>query len=253
MLIFCKLAEAYSKCFYKSELLIINGDSDIIILIKEYIGETKMKDRYKTVKNMASAEIVEKRSRFIASVKPVESEQEAVEFINELRKKYWDASHNVYAYILEESGAMRYSDDGEPSGTAGMPVLDMLKKEGITNTAVVVTRYFGGILLGTGGLVHTYSKSAKAGVLAANVLEMILCREITIVCDYNILGKIQNELHSWEFIQGGTLYTDNVELSLFVPISDFTKLAERIVDISNGTVKIIEGSEIYKEKIQTII
>ena len=212
-----------------------------------------MKDRYKTVKNTASAEIVEKRSRFIASVKPVESEQEAVEFINELRKKYWDASHNVYAYILEDNGVMRYSDDGEPSGTAGMPVLDMLKKEGITNTAVVVTRYFGGILLGTGGLVHAYSKSAKAGVLAANVLEMILCREITIVCDYNILGKIQNELHSWEFIQGGTLYTDNVELLLYVPTSDCAKLEERIVDISNGTVKIIEGSEIYKEKIQTLI
>ena len=105
-----------------------------------------MKDRYKTVKNMASAEIVEKRSRFIASVKPVESEHEAVEFINELRKKYWDASHNVYAYIVEENGVMRYSDDGEPSGTAGMPVLDMLKKEGLTNTVVVVTRYFGGIL-----------------------------------------------------------------------------------------------------------
>lgn len=212
-----------------------------------------MKDRYKTVKNTASAEIVEKRSRFIASVKPVESEQEAVEFINELRKKYWDASHNVYAYILEDNGVMRYSDDGEPSGTAGMPVLDMLKKEGITNAAVVVTRYFGGILLGTGGLVHAYSKSAKAGVLAANVLEMILCREITIVCDYNILGKIQNELHSWEFIQGGTLYTDNVELLLYVPTSDAAKLEERIVDISNGTVKIIEGSEIYKEKIQTLI
>ena len=212
-----------------------------------------MKDRYKTVKNTASAEIVEKRSRFIASVKPVESEQEAVEFINELRKKYWDASHNVYAYILEDNGVMRYSDDSEPSGTAGMPVLDMLKKEGITNAAVVVTRYFGGILLGTGGLVHAYSKSAKAGVLAANVLEMILCREITIVCDYNILGKIQNELHSWEFIQGGTLYTDSVELLLYVPTSDAAKLEERIVDISNGTVKIIEGSEIYKEKIQTLI
>lgn len=208
-----------------------------------------MKDRYKTVKNMASAEISEKRSRFIASVKPVESEHEAVEFINELRKKYWDASHNVYAYIIEETGAMRYSDDGEPSGTAGMPVLDMLKKEGLTNTVVVVTRYFGGILLGTGGLVHTYSKSAKAGVLAANILEMILCRELSVICDYNMLGKIQNELHSWEFIQGETLYSDSVELSLYVPISDCDGLKERIVDISNGTVKIIEGSEIYKEKI----
>ena len=100
-----------------------------------------MKDRYKTVKNMASAEIVEKRSRFIASVKPVESEHEAVEFINELRKKYWDASHNVYAYIVEENGVMRYSDDGEPSGTAGMPVLDMLKKEGLTNKIIISDKY----------------------------------------------------------------------------------------------------------------
>ena len=104
-------------------------------------------------------------------------------------------------------------------------------------------------MLGTGGLVHTYSKSAKAGVLAANILEMILCRELSVICDYNMLGKIQNELHSWEFIQGETLYSDSVELSLYVPISDCAGLKERIVDISNGTVKIIEGSEIYKEKV----
>ena len=121
-----------------------------------------MKEAYTTLAREAEAEIMEKRSRFIATVKPVETEAEALAFLEGLRKTYWDATHNVYAYILEENNIMRYSDDGEPSGTAGLPVLDMLKKEGLTNLIVVVTRYFGGILLGTGGLVHAYSKSAKA-------------------------------------------------------------------------------------------
>ena len=116
-----------------------------------------MKEFYNTVARFAAAEITEKRSRFIASVQPVTTEEEALAFLNAQRQKYWDASHNVYAYILEQNQIMRYSDDGEPGGTAGLPVLDMLKKEALTNLIVVVTRYFGGILLGTGGLVHAYS------------------------------------------------------------------------------------------------
>lgn len=126
-----------------------------------------MENRYMTVKDRGIAEIVEKRSRFIATVIPIENEAQALEFLDSTRRKYWDATHNVYAYITRENNIERYSDDGEPSGTAGVPVLDMLKKEGLTNIAVVVTRYFGGTLLGTGGLVHAYSKSAKAGVEAA--------------------------------------------------------------------------------------
>lgn len=208
-----------------------------------------MKDRYRTVKNDASAEIVEKRSRFIATVKPIEEETEAVEFINELRQKYWNATHNVYAYIIEENNIMRYSDDGEPSGTAGMPVLDMLKKEGLTNLVVVVTRYFGGVLLGTGGLVHTYSRSAKQGVIAANVIEMILCRELYIKCDYTLLGKIQNELHKWEIIMGEIIYADNVEIPIFIPIDNYDRLKDTIIEITNANITFTDGETAYKEKI----
>ena len=153
-----------------------------------------MKESYITVKSSAAAEITEKRSRFIASVKPVSTEDEALEFLNGLKQKYWNATHNVYAYIIEGNNIMRYSDDGEPGGTAGLPVLEILKKEGLTNIIVVVTRYFGGVLLGTGGLVHAYSKSAKAGVEAAEIIEMVLCRRIDIDIDYTLLGKLQNEL-----------------------------------------------------------
>ncbi|MCI5892943.1 MAG: YigZ family protein [Clostridiales bacterium] len=208
-----------------------------------------MKEIYRTVKNTACAELVEKRSRFISTVKPAATEAEAVEFINELKQKYWDATHNVYAYIIEENNIMRYSDDGEPSGTAGMPVLDILKKEGLTNLVVVVTRYFGGILLGTGGLVHTYSRSAKQGVLAAQMIDMLLCRELRIKCDYTLLGKIQNEIHNRDIIEGEVTYTDNVEISLFIPVGDFERFKADMVELTNAKAELIDGATEYKEKL----
>lgn len=208
-----------------------------------------MKEIYKTVKNAASAELIEKRSRFLASVKPVSTEAEAVEFINNLRQKYWDATHNVYAYIIEENNIMRYSDDGEPSGTAGMPVLDILKKEGLTNLVVVVTRYFGGILLGTGGLVHTYSKSAKQGVIAAQPIEMVLCRETRLKCDYTLLGKVQNTLHGYNLIMGEIMYTDKVEIPLFIPIKDFDGVKAAIIEITNANAEFTDFDVSYMERI----
>lgn len=208
-----------------------------------------MKEIYRTVKNTACAELVEKRSRFISTVKPAATEAEAVEFINELKQKYWDATHNVYAYIIEENNIMRYSDDGEPSGTAGMPVLDILKKEGLTNLVVVVTRYFGGILLGTGGLVHTYSRSAKQGVLAAQMIDMLLCRELRIKCDYTLLGKIQNEIHNKDIIEGEVTYTDNVEIPLFIPVGDFERFKADMVELTNAKAELIDGATEYKEKL----
>ncbi len=208
-----------------------------------------MKEIYRTVKNTACAELVEKRSRFISTVKPAATEAEAVEFINELKQKYWDATHNVYAYIIEENNIMRYSDDGEPSGTAGMPVLDILKKEGLTNLVVVVTRYFGGILLGTGGLVHTYSRSAKQGVLAAQMIDMLLCRELRIKCDYTLLGKIQNEIHNRDIIEGEVTYTDNVEISLFIPVGNFERFKADMVELTNAKAELIDGATEYKEKL----
>ena len=122
---------------------------------------------YTTVKKPASAELIEKRSRFIGYVKPVKTQEEAVAFINEIKSKHWDATHNVYAYVIRGEGISRYSDDNEPQGTAGIPVLDAIRKRDITDCVVVVTRYFGGTLLGAGGLVRAYSASAKAGIDAA--------------------------------------------------------------------------------------
>ncbi len=141
-------------------------------------------ESYITVEKKASAEYVEKRSRFIANVFPVSAESEATEIIARLKKEYWDARHNVYAYIIKEGNICRYTDDGEPSGTAGVPVLDVMKKQGIVDCLVVVTRYFGGVLLGTGGLVRAYSTAAIDGLREAHVITMKPCSLCEIVCDY---------------------------------------------------------------------
>lgn len=200
-----------------------------------------MKESYKTVKIQATDEIVEKRSRFIADVKPVETEEEAVAFLEEIKKKYWDARHHVYAYILEANNIQRYSDDGEPAGTAGVPVLDMIKKEGLTNLIVVVTRYFGGILLGTGGLVHAYSKSAKVGVEAAQPVTMTLCCELTVECDYSLLGKVQSESMNMGYTVSNTDYAENVKISVLVPVNAVAKFESDMVDKTNGRVSISQG------------
>ena len=210
-----------------------------------------MKDLYTTIAKQAEAEIVEKRSRFIATVKPVKTEEEALAFLAELRQTYWNATHNVYEYIIEENNLMRYSDDGEPGGTAGLPVLDMLKKEGLTNLIVVVTRYFGGVLLGTGGLVHAYSKSAKAGVAAAGLLDMILCRKITLTCAYTLLGKLQNLLSQHpNVIQEEAVYTDMVELPLYLPVGEADAFCASITDKLNAQVEIVMGDTLYHGKLR---
>lgn len=135
-----------------------------------------VKDVYKTVCRRAQTTLIEKKSKFIASVTPADNERDAVDFVNEIRSRYPDATHNVYAYVIDENNIFRYSDDGEPSGTAGMPVLDAVRKRGIVDAAVVVTRYFGGTLLGTGGLVHTYGASAGQGLSAAGIVIRRRCR-----------------------------------------------------------------------------
>ncbi|WP_368234240.1 YigZ family protein [Anaerotruncus rubiinfantis] len=147
-------------------------------------------DEYTTIRSYAEDEFVERRSRFIGAVKPVTTEGEALAFINEKRGKHWDASHNVYAYILRDGQLKRYSDDGEPQGTAGIPVLDVLQKEGLTDLVVVVTRYFGGILLGAGGLVRAYTHGAKLAVDAAERMRMCECTELELEFSYDLYGKI---------------------------------------------------------------
>lgn len=206
-------------------------------------------NKYKTIGREAKAEIVEKRSRFIASVMPVSSEEEALHYLNVMKQRYWDARHNVYAYIIRENNLMRYSDDGEPGGTAGMPILEILKKEELTDLIVVVTRYFGGILLGTGGLVHAYSKAAKEGVEAAGITEMILCRKLILQCDYNLMGKLQYEIAAFEdAFCSETNYGEVVEISVFVATQSEDRFVSRITDVTNAAVGIIQGEIEYFEK-----
>lgn len=145
---------------------------------------------YRTIGETASDEFVERRSRFIGTIRPVVEEEEALAFIKEQRERYWDANHNVYAYCLRDGQTRRYSDDGEPQGTAGLPVLEVLQKEGLTDLCVVVTRYFGGILLGAGGLVRAYSHGAKLAVDAARVRVMTPAVELGLDLDYGLYGKV---------------------------------------------------------------
>lgn len=198
---------------------------------------------YKTIEKSGIDEFIEKRSRFIGYSKPVKTEQEAVDFINEIRSKHWDATHNVYAYILREGQIMRYSDDGEPQGTAGMPVLDVLKKSQITDTVVVVTRYFGGALLGTGGLVRAYSHGAKIAVDAGHVITMKECVMCSLLCSYTQYGKLASLVPSNEGIVDDTIYTDNVELKFHIAPENIPKLNKQLADITAGTVSVIEGDK----------
>lgn len=208
-----------------------------------------IENQYKTIEDYGIAEIVEKRSKFIAHARPVSSKAEAIEYLNSLKQKYWDARHNVYAYILRENNIMRYSDDGEPSGTAGVPVLEILKKEELTDIIVVVTRYFGGILLGTGGLVHAYSKAAKAGVEAAGIVNMILCRKVKIKCDYNLSGKIQYEINEFEeAFEDDIKYDECVIQSVYVPVESVERFTKKIIDRTNAKAEIEFGEIEYFEK-----
>ena len=197
---------------------------------------------YKTVKKQSTAEIIEKKSRFIAHILPITTEQEAINFIHMLKTKYYDASHNVYAYILRDNNIERYSDDGEPSGTAGIPTLDVIRKENLIDVCVVVTRYFGGTLLGTGGLVRAYTKATKAGIDSAGILERKLCYEYTITADYTLLGKIQNVAASIGCISGETEYKENVVLTFYVP-NDIDSFKEQIIDATNGRAIITKNVE----------
>ena len=145
---------------------------------------------YVTVEREAADEFIEKKSRFIGSCRPVQTEEEALDFIAKLKSQYWDASHNVYAYILREGNIARFSDDGEPQGTAGIPVIDTLKKAGVVDAVVVATRYFGGILLGGGGLIRAYSHTASIALAAAHKITMRECLLLSLSCDYSLYGKV---------------------------------------------------------------
>lgn len=198
-----------------------------------------MPNAYKTVYRGGEAEIIEKKSRFIATVCPVKSEEEAIDFIESMKKKYWNASHNCFAYVIgEHFQIQRCSDDGEPGGTAGRPMLEVLLGEEIHDTAVVVTRYFGGTLLGTGGLVRAYSGCAKEGLLASTVITKVCGQKISIETDYVGLGKIQYILAQRGIAVMNSDYTDIVRLEVLLSEGEIKEVIAEITEGTNGKAKI---------------
>ncbi len=205
-----------------------------------------MLSQYKTVYQGGEAEIIEKKSRFIATVKPVKSEEEAIAFIESLKKKYWNATHNCSAYVIgEQFQIQRYSDDGEPSGTAGRPMLDVLLGEEIHDVAVVVTRYFGGTLLGTGGLVRAYSGSTKAGLVASKVIVKMHGQKLTVQTDYTGLGKIQYILGQRGIPILHSEYTDKVDLDILLPEEHVKSVMSEITEGTNGQAVMELKEECY--------
>ena len=199
----------------------------------------------KTMYTGGEGEIVEKKSRFIATVRPVSSEEEAVSFINEMKKKYWDARHNCSAFVIgDRQEISRCSDDGEPAQTAGRPMLDVLLKEEIHNVCVVVTRYFGGTLLGTGGLVRAYQKATQEGLAASVIIDQKTGRKLTIGTDYNGLGKLQYLIAKEGFTILDTVYTEKVELILMIPSEKQQEFEKKVVEATNGNADISWGDEV---------
>jgi len=198
-----------------------------------------MEKSYKMLKQYGEASFVERKSRFISYAMPVTTEEKAIEFLNTIRKKHYDATHNCYAYILGENAEIqRSSDDGEPSGTAGVPILEILRKEGLTNTIVVVTRYFGGILLGAGGLIRAYAEGAKLAVSAAGIIEVKKFSFFAVQIDYSYLGKIQHEAMKKDYIILDTSYTDMVQITFLIPPESKDNLIDDINNWTNGNVLV---------------
>ena len=205
-----------------------------------------MLEQYKTVYEGGESEIVEKKSRFIATVRQVESEEEALKFLEEMKKKYWDARHNCFVYSIGMNREFtRCSDDGEPSGTAGRPMLDVILGEDIYNVAVVVTRYFGGVLLGTGGLVRAYSKAVQEGLAASRVILKKQGISMKITTDYTGVGKIQYIAGERKLPILDSEYTDKVMMKLLVPVQDIESVQKAITEGTNGRAKIEKDQELY--------
>ena len=205
-----------------------------------------MLPEYKTILNSATVEFEEKKSRFIANVKPVSDENDALEFINSLKSKYWNATHNVYAYSIDNGTLIqRYSDDGEPSGTAGMPTLEVIRRMGIQDAVIVVTRYFGGTLLGAAGLIRAYSKSAALGLEAAEEVTRKLCFNVNIIVEYTLFGKLQNMFITNNNIIKDIQYGQDVELCVLIEVGREETLIDDITENTNGRAIIDIGEKAY--------
>ncbi|HIY18918.1 MAG TPA: YigZ family protein [Candidatus Blautia avistercoris] len=205
-----------------------------------------MLETYKTVYKGGQGEIVEKKSRFIATVRPVETEEEAIAFLEEMRKTYWNATHNCYAYTVGKNREFtRCSDDGEPSQTAGRPMLDVLLGEELYNTAVVVTRYFWGTLLGTGGLVRAYSRAVQEGLKCSELIEKKFGLILEIGTDYQGIGKIQYLAGERKIPVLDSQYTDRVTVKLLVPLHQKEELKKAVTEATSGRASLKEDKELY--------
>lgn len=196
-------------------------------------------NNYRTVFSYGEADFIINKSRFIGYANHIKTEEEALDFIEEISTKHRDATHNVYAYVVgENSNIQRFSDDGEPSGTAGIPALEVIKKEDLRNVVVVVTRYFGGIHLGAGGLIRAYTKGAKIGLDAAKIVDMVVHQELGIKVDYNLYGKIENFLLANEYIVDEVTFDTSVNISIFVDREELDRFIKTITDLSSGNIEI---------------
>lgn len=202
--------------------------------------------QYKTVRQCGSKELVIKKSRFIGFGKPVATEKEAIAFIAEIKKKHWNATHHCYAYVIGEGDEIhKVSDDGEPSGTAGKPILEVIKQQHLRNTAIVVTRYFGGILLGAGGLIRAYTEGAVAAIKAACTIIKVMHEEVYVEVDYTWLGKLENELRNKKVRMRDSQFTDKVILTCLPTVSETDRFIAWIVDLTQGEAIIWKGKPTY--------
>ncbi len=205
-----------------------------------------MTERYHVLWEGGTGELVEKKSRFIARTCPVESEQEAAEFIEKMRKQYWDARHHCFAYVIgDRNQTQRCSDDGEPAQTAGRPILDVILGSGVHNICLVVIRYFGGTLLGTGGLVRAYSGAAQEGLRNSTVLEKRPGKQIRITTDYSGIGKIQYILGQNQIPVMDSQYTEEVEIRVMAPLEQAQQLKAEITEATSGRARIDESDPVY--------
>ena len=202
--------------------------------------------QYKTVRQFGSAEVIIKRSRFIGHAKPVQSEEEAVQFIDSIKKAHSAATHNCSAYVIGENDQIqKQSDDGEPSGTAGKPILEVIKNRGLKNVAVVVTRYFGGIMLGAGGLIRAYTDGAVIGIEAAGPIRMVNHRVVQVEMDYTWYGKLENELRHRGTLLGDTEFTDRIVVTCYPLDAEAEAFVRWVTDVTQGQSVVTVGENEY--------
>lgn len=206
-----------------------------------------MSNDYLTVEKNSVYEMTERKSKFIGYAGHVVFEEDALNFINEIKNKHKDARHNVYAYSVKYGDVTRYSDDGEPSGTAGIPILNVIKKRNIKNVVVVITRYFGGILLGTGGLIRAYSNAANMALNLAKEIKMYLCYDCSVFCDYNQYGKISNIISEYGGIIDDSKFYQNIELKFHLKKENFLELSKKILESFSGNlICTVLNEDFYK-------